>query len=465
MTNVVYEITKRCKEILGICNFNKTKLIFLITVLCISTIGECSKIYNSSLDKSLINQKLKSTKTRNFKDELIPNIEEKTNNIPIKDVILEKRINLNQIPEVENSDITLIKHINDFNTNFKSSNKINDHGLFLNVDNNIKSSINQSTSINNIKVDINNKNKENKETKVIKDDSTKHSDIKKLSFLEGVLKSFSLNYFAELGDKSFILIITLFNTYDSAAGLLVACLLGQLTMTSISCILGNSFQAYLTVKITKIFYLIGFVMFTIYGISFLFDYIQSILPVKHQNYSKNRDHDNEEDCYIQDSEDSEIKDDVCCLSCQENKNKDKAAKEKYNYNKMCMCKHDNENVNNISTISLKIVQSLNINQKEESCFSQYLKVYGFIFIAELGDRSSIATIILSAKYNAFSIFVGNIFAHFFGIVTAMIVGYLLKTNINLNLLKLLSSLVFFAFALEMGYNYFTTSNSNTSLIA
>ena len=403
------------------------------------------------------------------------------------------------------------------------------------------------------------------------------------SFTEGFYTSLSLNYFAELGDKSFILIITLYNNFDNTFLLLFVCLLGQLSMTFLSVLLGSSFQGGMTSGIAKIFYIIGFIMFTVYAISFLYDYLsvlyeqednlkmieedeeakllkqtenkdkdkdvnlikerhpQNKLYVIKQNKevidNENPDYDKitttiivqEKDDMLNDSIDSIIdksisfdnkknsrlstnkkiikkkfnnyyqykdikeddKEDIDCNSYddiyykntndsssnekEENKieNVDKCEQSNLHCKSVCLPsnnynntkkKENSKNLYEYEALSLKILKSLSNGEikghtKINTTMYEYLKIYGMVFLAELGDRSSITTIILTTKYPASSIFFGNIFAHTGGIISALFIGFLIKKNVNLNLLKLLSAIVFFAFAIQMAYNYFTYDNS------
>lgn len=405
--------------------------------------------------------------------------------------------------------------------NNKPSNNALDSKLDVNSfnENKIKPLKEKLEAVSNGEINLKKTNNKQEEKNSKNSNSKNKSKEKKKTFMEGFITSFSLNYFAELGDKSFLLIITLYNNFDSAIGLLFICLFGQLTMTLISVILGNSFSNIMTSGITKIFYIVGFVLFTAYGISFLYDYISllneeeenSIVPentkeeknttteikfedntdsqnnsspIKNiceiaggiQEHSNNKN--NEEQCIL--NVDNHINTIGLCIHCREqntlksnnnNTNNDHLSEETKdsktvttiqrtdNNINSCVCqkkKKLREDEHNISTISYKIIKSLKTENKESTC-SKYVKLYGFIFLAEFGDRSSITTIILSTKYNPVSIFIGNIFAHFFGIVSALFIGFLLKTNINLNLLKLLSAIVFFAFAIEMAYNYFNNN--------
>ncbi len=108
-----------------------------------------------------------------------------------------------------------------------------------------------------------------------------------------------------------------------------------------------------------------------------------------------------------------------------------------------------------SYLSKKIKE--NLSHENDGIIVKYLKLYGIVFLAEFGDRSSLTTIILTTKFPGSSIFFGNVFAHGLGISTAMFVGYFLKNNIKINILKLVSSLVFFLFAFEMAFNYFSVN--------
>lgn len=294
------------------------------------------------------------------------------------------------------------------------------------------------------------------------------------TFFEGFYTSFSLNYFAELGDKSFLLIITLYNTYDNAYVLLLICLMAQLSMSFLSVILGSSLEE-ISPKLNKIMFVIGFLMFTIYAIAFMYDYILSfyededkIEKIEKIDEFDVKDNNNkfDEEAEIKLQEDIENMANFSKIS--------KIKKQDFNIDdriadtdlenslfiKKCakcpnICHHIKTNSiknHDDSCLSKKIKENLTI--ENDSLIVKYLKLYGIVFLAEFGDRSSLTTIILTAKFSGSSIFFGNVFAHGLGIISAMVVGFFLKNNIKINIIKLVSSLIFFLFAFEMAYNYF-----------
>jgi len=89
---------------------------------------------------------------------------------------------------------------------------------------------------------------------------------------------------------------------------------------------------------------------------------------------------------------------------------------------------------------------------------QIVKIAGMIFIAELGDKSQITTIILSTEYNPVMIFLGTAVAHILGIGISIFVGYLISNKLNKNTLTIIGAIAFLLFGIEMGVKYFASNN-------
>ena len=80
-----------------------------------------------------------------------------------------------------------------------------------------------------------------------------------------------------------------------------------------------------------------------------------------------------------------------------------------------------------------------------------------IFIAELGDKSQITTIILSTEYNPLWIFLGTAVAHILGVGISIFVGYLIANKCSTTTLTLIGAIAFILFGIEMAVKYFATT--------
>lgn len=244
----------------------------------------------------------------------------------------------------------------------------------------------------------------------VKEESQKNEEHKKktkdTSFSHGVYASAILNFFAELGDRSFVLIILIFNFVDSIS-LTVICLVAQLSMTSFSVLLGSQFEMYINDNFYKIIYTFGFFLFLLYAVLQLLEYLEEKeCEYKEKNQLENENNLKEQEVKIQ---------------------------------KELVSKFNSDN------LADKFDKQLTLNK--------VIKIYFMILVSEFGDRSNIATLILSIEYSAISVFFGNVLAHLGGILVAVIIGYVINSSIKLTILKLISSFIFLGFSIQMLYSY------------
>ena len=210
---------------------------------------------------------------------------------------------------------------------------------------------------------------------------------KELSGFAQFSKSFVLNFFSEIGDKSFLCIIFIYNQVSPCV-LFVVASFAELLMNFFSVVIGYEISDSLSVKF---FQFLGMICFTGFGIMLLYE------------------------VFSQEEED-----------------------EKSNF-----------------------TQNNTVNEGESQSWiytKQIVKIAGMIFIAELGDKSQITTIILSTEYNPIWIFLGTAVAHILGIGISIFVGYLISNKLNKNTLTIIGAIAFLLFGIEMGVKYFASNN-------
>ena len=106
------------------------------------------------------------------------------------------------------------------------------------------------------------------------------------------------------------------------------------------------------------------------------------------------------------------------------------------------------------------VAHTNQNENEINSWSylkQIIKIAGMIFLAELGDKSQITTIILSTDHNPIWIFLGTALAHIIGVGISIFLGYLIANKCSSTTLTLIGAIAFILFGIEMAVKYFATS--------
>lgn len=210
---------------------------------------------------------------------------------------------------------------------------------------------------------------------------------KELSGFAQFSKSFVLNFFSEIGDKSFLCIIFIYNQVSPCV-LFVVASFAELLMNFFSVVIGYELSDTLSVKF---FQFLGMICFIGFGIMLL-------IEIFSQEEEEEKSH------------------------LTQNNTNNEGESQTWIYTK------------------------------------QILKIAGIIFIAELGDKSQITTIILSTEYNPVYIFLGTAVAHMLGIGISIFLGYLISNKLSKNTLTIIGAIAFLLFGIEMGVKYFSSNN-------
>jgi len=239
------------------------------------------------------------------------------------------------------------------------------------------------------------------------------------------LRSFVLNFFSELGDKSFLCIVVFYNQV-SPLFLFVIAVFAELFMNFISVVIGYEMTGKISVKFFK---LIGMFVFILFGLITFYEIFYAKEEDEEEEDNKNNTikfESNETSEDILESPDTnKLTNDQSCSEIQSSE------------------KQANKNIlENISTY-----------------FKLGFKVFAIIFIAEFGDKSQITTIILTTEYSPIWIFLGTALAHIFGIVISMFIGYLISNKMNLKMANIIGAVAFVVMGIEMGINYYRNPSS------
>jgi len=216
-------------------------------------------------------------------------------------------------------------------------------------------------------------------------------------FFNEFATSFSLNFFSEIGDKSFIAVF-LFTNQASWITLFLVASTTEIIVNLVSVIIGYNLRAYESIY----FILIYITIFT----TLLF----GILLLKEAIY---------------DTEDEEILNEK--IDCE------KAFKNEKNY------KNTEDNKGFIFLI---------------------LKIFWVVFLTELGDKSQFVTIILSTHHAPIPVFLGTAVAHVLGVLLSILLGNIVSSKLSNRIMNFIAAGCFIGYALFVSVSYFFDNKSS-----
>lgn len=236
-------------------------------------------------------------------------------------------------------------------------------------------------------------------------------------------RSFFLNLFNELGDKSSLCVITLAKEV-SPFTLLIAASTVEVLFTLGNSFIGYGISSYVSMVWIKLF---SIIVFLLYGVSLIRkfkigDNDKNIIP-----QPKEPTNTTIEENKISNTEDVQLD----CSHVSERKE--------------LTCTHHVSTGEQFSITSITTIQK-NPKFKCESVKS-FFKVALLILMSELGDRSQVTTIVLSASHDPFLIFLGSALAHVVICVICVCLGYFLS-KIPSKAFFLLGASIFVFFSVE-----------------
>jgi len=231
-------------------------------------------------------------------------------------------------------------------------------------------------------------------------DKSKTLNIKS-GFLNEFFTSFSLNFFSEIGDKSFIAVF-LFTNQASWVTLFIVASVTEVLFNSISVVIGYNLRAYQLVY----FMLIYITIFT----TLLFGF----LLMKEAIYEEQEGEEEKQQ----------------------------------------------EQVENLNTDFEKSLHQKKGKLEDKKSFSLLIfKIFWVVLLSELGDKSQIVTIILSTHHNPLPIFLGTAIAHVFGVLLSILLGSLVTSRISKKIMNYIAATCFISYGLFVSVSYFFDKKS------
>lgn len=228
----------------------------------------------------------------------------------------------------------------------------------------------------------------------------------KAGFFNEFVTSFSLNFFSEIGDKSFIAVF-LFTNQASWITLFIVASFTEIIVNLLSVVIGYNLRAYESLYSSLIYITI----FT----SLLF----GILLLKEALYDE-----------------EEATEDSVNINNLMTKNSNADCEN-------AKIKKDTEGVNNMSNFLILI-----------------LKIFWVVLLSELGDKSQIITIILSTHQNPVPVFVGTALAHVLGVLLSILLGNIVSSKLSNRIMKFIAAACFIGYGLFVSFSYFKDNKSS-----
>lgn len=102
----------------------------------------------------------------------------------------------------------------------------------------------------------------------------------------------------------------------------------------------------------------------------------------------------------------------------------------------------------------EIVEELGADQKRKSAIALVLQTFSLVFAAEIGDRSFLSTIALSAALNPYAVAAGAIAAHSTATGVAVAGGALMSKYLSEKVIGLIGGSLFILFAITTALGIF-----------
>ncbi len=271
----------------------------------------------------------------------------------------------------------------------------------------------------------------------------------KYSFWNSFISGFSIIFVAEVGDRTFILIMIYAVTNNYIKTFLISNFV-LLLWNYISIMIGYNIPFLMNKDLVE---WVGIFTFTLFGILMIKDgyYMESILvedelleeeenlvkEKRQQNLTKVNPSDSVEDLAFKKNKAGNIPNENNLKEAFISKNKNNNASE--------------INFKETSDVEKQNYNSFNSNNKAkddlDSNFFDSFWAFGFTLLtAELGDKSQIASIVIGATQNFYGVLIGTSLAHLLCTVIAMVFGKIFSKYVTTRQITIIGGLIFLIFA-------------------
>jgi len=240
-------------------------------------------------------------------------------------------------------------------------------------------------------------------------------------FLHGFWKSISMILVSEIADKTFF-IAAIMSANNPRLTVYAGCILALIVMTMLSVAVGNIAMQFLPVELTD---LIASILFLLFGLHALYEGFKMKV-----------------------NDDTEFRETQMEL---------KEREERHELTQTSSRRHTSGGNNSVnSSDEVDRCQSIQKMCAIDKCWSSvnlsdifnriFLQAFGLTFLAEWGDRSQFATIILASQNNAYGVCLGGIIGHMICTGIAVLGGRFLAQKVDPKYVTIVGALVFLGFA-------------------
>ena len=237
-------------------------------------------------------------------------------------------------------------------------------------------------------------------------------------FLDGFISGFSIVFFAEVGDRTFILIM-IFSISNNYFKTFLISNLVLLSWNLLSILIGLNMQYYINRSFVEWF---GIALFAIFGVLMIHDGFKMESKLVEEEF-------------MEEEENLRKKAEIKYIS-NDNIDNDEERNVKY-------LKNDNDLKENL----IKKNKDKDNKNNNKNLFDS-IWAFGFaLLMAEFGDKSQIAAIIIGATLNLYGVILGTSLAHLICSVIAIVFGRIFSHYITNRQITMIGGIIFLLFSL------------------
>lgn len=240
-------------------------------------------------------------------------------------------------------------------------------------------------------------------------------------FLHGFWKSISMILVSEIADKTFF-IAAIMSANNPRLTVYAGCILALIVMTMLSVAVGNIAMQFLPVELTD---LIASILFLLFGLHALYEGIKMKV-----------------------NDDTEFRETQMELKEREERHELTQTSSRRTHtsggNNSASTSEENDRCQSLQKMCGIDKCSVSLSDIFNRIF---LQAFGLTFLAEWGDRSQFATIILASQNNAYGVCLGGIIGHMICTGIAVLGGRFLAQKVDPKYVTIVGALVFLGFAL------------------